>query len=223
MVLRNTGDGALAGTARTLVPWLQVTPESILCQAGNECRLHVTADTTGLGDGPVQIPQALRIQTNGGAATLSARLQVSAPRLSLEPRTLEFGQVTLGQTASRDITVRNTGSAPLEAVIATALDWIQPSSTSRSVPWRVSDCDHSSGYYQTRRGRTPGIPAAVRAASGSDIQARGLSIVILQPLLAAQPLWILLSRPAHAGPARDRAAKRGHRNLACTRSRMQSG
>lgn len=191
LVLRNTGDGALAGTAHTLVPWLQVTPESILCQAGNECRLHVTADTTGLTDGPVQIPQALRIQTNGGAATLSARLQVSAPRLSLEPRTLEFGQVTLGQTVSRDITVRNTGSAPLEAVIATAMDWIQPSSNiAVCAPGESQTVTIAVDTTRLGAGGRLDIPAAVRAASGSDIQAVGLNIVILQPLLAVEPAFV---------------------------------
>ncbi len=191
LIVRNIGDGALTGTARTLVPWLQVTPENIFCAAGSECRLYITADTTGLADGPVQIPQALRIQTNGGAATLSARLQVSAPRLSLEPATLEFGQVTLGQTATRDMAVRNTGSAPLEASIVTVLDWIQPSSNIALVaPGESQNVTVAVDTARLGEGGRLEIPAAVRVASGSDIQAVGLSIVVLQPLLAAEPAFV---------------------------------
>ncbi len=191
LVVRNIGDGVLTGTARTLVPWLQVTPESILCAAGSECPLHVTADTTGLADGIVQIPQALRIQTNGGAATLSARLQVSAPRLALEPRTLEFGQVTLGQTAARNLTVRNTGSAPLTAAIASALDWIHPSSNiAVCAPGESQTVTITVDTARLGEGGRLEIPSAVRIASGSDIQAVGLNIIVLQPLLAAEPAFV---------------------------------
>ncbi|MHB1317814.1 MAG: Ig-like domain-containing protein [Anaerolineae bacterium] len=191
LVIRNAGDGELRGTARSLVPWLQVTPEDVLCAEGSTCALRVSIDTTGLGDGPLQVPQALRLQTNGGAATLPARLQVSAPRLALEPAWLQFGQVTLGDTVSREIIVRNVGSAPLVASITSGLDWLQPAADivtcapgeSQSVAVTVKTAALGHG------GRLD-LPAALRVACGSDVQPVGVSIVVLQPVLTVDPALV---------------------------------
>lgn len=191
LVIRNAGDGDLRGTARSLVPWMQVIPEGVVCAEGSTCTLRVSVDTTGLGDGPLQIPQALRVQTNGGAATLSARLQVSAPRLALEPAWLQVGQVTLGDTVSREITIRNVGSATLEASVMSTLPWLRPSAQaitcspgeSRSVSVTVNTAALGHG------GRFE-VPAALRVACGADVQSVGVSIVVLQPILTVDPMLI---------------------------------
>jgi hypothetical protein len=191
LVIRNAGDGELQGTARSLIPWMQVSPESVACAEGRACTLRVSIDTTGLGDGPLQVPQALRLQTNGGAVTLSARLQVSAPRLSIEPAWLQVGQVTLGDTVSREILVRNTGSAPLEASVTSSLDWLIPSTELLTcAPGESKRLMITVHTATLGHGARLEVPAALRIACGSDVQSAGISIVVLQPVLTVDPMFV---------------------------------
>ena len=44
------------------------------------------------------------------------------PQLSIEPATTDFGPVQVGQSASRDVTIRNSGGAPASVTTVTASD-----------------------------------------------------------------------------------------------------
>jgi len=184
----NSGDGQLIGHARSLVPWLRVQPESWQVEAGQRTTLRVLADTAGLSDGPLHLPQAVRLQSNGGTAILAARLHIRAPRLELDSSTLDFGQVSLGGSASRELTIRNAGSAPMEAVINSAVDWISPAES-------VIRCEHGEARRVTVTAATGSVPAggrieisaALRVASGTDLLPVDVAIVVLQPMLEVEP------------------------------------
>jgi serine/threonine protein kinase len=191
LFVANSGDGDLRGTARSLVPWLQVSPDTVECAGGTACVLRITIDPTGMSDGPLLVPQALRVQTNGGAATLSARLQVRAPRLALESNALQFGPVRLGDGVSRDIVVRNTGSAPLEAAITSSLTWLVSSASHVTcAPGESQRVTVTANTALLAKGGRFDIPAALRVAGGSDVLPVNVGIVVLQPLLTVHPAFV---------------------------------
>ncbi|MGI6367431.1 MAG: BACON domain-containing protein [Anaerolineae bacterium] len=191
ITVSNSGDGALRGTVRSLVPWLQVSPETVQCAAGESLTLQITADTTGLGDGTVQLPQGLRVQTNGGAATLWVRLNNRAPRLEVQMALLDFGQITLGQTVAQDLVIRNSGSADLYAAVNSALDWVHTSERSvQCAPGESQIIRVTLDSSLLPRGGLYNEPIALRISSGADMQMVGLNALVLQPELTAQPMLV---------------------------------
>jgi len=130
LYLGNDGDGPLEGSIRSLVPWLQVFPSTIQCAPGDMAQLTIAADCSGLDDGVIEVPEAVRIHTNGGTCSLSLRLVVTAPDIRVEPQTVSFGSVLLGERSQVTVTVRNEGSAKAQIAVQSRLDWLSASSTS---------------------------------------------------------------------------------------------
>lgn len=126
LFIGNTGDAPLRGACRTLVPWLKVSPQEVLCAPGELVQCTVMLDASTLADGLLDVPQALRVQTNGGAATLSLRAQIVRPQPALETPHLDFGAVPLGENVVRALTLRNVGSAAFEAHLVPLVEWLLP-------------------------------------------------------------------------------------------------
>jgi len=201
LYIGNTGNGPLRGTARSLLPWLQVYPQEITCETGKLVQLTATLDCVGLADGAIDIPQALRVQTNGGTRTLSLRLQVSAPMLSLEVPQLDFGPVALGETGTRDLIICNDGSAPLEATIHPLVNWLTVSRESvRCEPHSKAPILVSAHTETFEHGQSISLDAAIRVISGSDIKEIPASIDVIQPALRIEPLEIDFSYISRTQP-----------------------
>jgi serine/threonine protein kinase len=188
LYVENAGDAELAGAARSLLPWLQVFPRDIRCAPGEMAQLTVTADTAGLADGPIDVPQALRVQTNAGVETLSMRMNVRAPHLVLDDERLDLGAVPLGGVAETRLRVRNEGSAPLDATVQTAATWltVHPAQfhcePGERVDLRIQA--NTAGFDERQE---IALPAALRIVSGSTLIDVPASLEVLQPTLRIEP------------------------------------
>lgn len=188
LAVRNAGDGVLQGSARSLVPWLQVYPDRWTCEPGDVARLGIVCDCAGLADGPIHVPQALRIQTNGGNASLALDIQISAPRMVVETTMLELGRVLHGDRAQSEVLLRNAGTADLEALVQPAVDWVQagderiicPPGESRRIPISVE-----TGAFG--RGARLDEPTALRIIAGATIVAVGARLTVIRPSLSIEP------------------------------------
>ncbi len=184
----NTGDGVLEGTARPLVPWLRIDPQEFRCQPGDMVQLALTADLGALGDGAIEVPQAVRVRTNGGVETLSLRVQVVAPRLVLGGGDLAFGQTRLGDVLSRDITIVNTGSAPLYATVQPLVDWLSASPGSITcAPGEERQVEVVADTTRFPKGDVLDVVAALRIDAGTLAVTLPASIEVLQPALRVDP------------------------------------
>lgn len=186
--VRNAGDGSLAGRARPLVPWLQVIPEEFTCGAGEMVELTVIADTAGLGEGPIALPEALRIQTNAGAHTVGVGLRVLAPRLVLGTGTLDYGELVHGDVAERTLSLRNAGSAPLHADLQVLVDWI-------SLDRGAIDVPPGEGVSLTVRADTSrfgegaeiAAQPVLRVAEGPRLHDVAATLTVLRAVLRVEP------------------------------------
>ncbi|MHB0858066.1 MAG: protein kinase domain-containing protein [Anaerolineae bacterium] len=186
----NTGDGLLQGSVRSLVPWLQAFPQEVTCAPGELAQITVSVDTAGLADGPLELPQALRIQTNGGARTLSLRAQISAPRLILPSRHLVFGTVSLGESKRIGFVLRNEGTAPLEARLQSLVSWLSVEPDQIACPAGaqvvVSVTADTSVF---ARGQHLQLPA-LRLVAGNSLVEIPAAIAIIHPALSVEPSTI---------------------------------
>ncbi len=202
--LSNTGDGLLQGVARSLIPWVQAYPERWACEPGEAVQLRIVCDCAGMADGPIHVPQALRLQTNGGNASLSLEIHVSAPRMVIETPLLDLGRVMRGEQAREDLVLHNAGSAPLEALVQPAVPWLAASEESVACPpgqsRRISLVADTSSF---ERGIHLEVPAALRIAAGSDVQTIAARLVVIQPALRIEPEQVDFGYVDPAEPARQ--------------------
>ncbi len=188
LYVRNPGDGTLDAQARSLLPWLQVQPARFRCSPGETCELSVQLDTVGLSDGDIAVPQALRIQSNAGNVTLSLRVGVRAPRLTLDASQIDFGSVPLGEDRTVSFALRNTGSAPLEATIQSLVPWLSADQT--SVTCSAGETCLVRAHAQTAgfaRGEEFRDVAAIRVTSESAVREIAAHLVVTQPTLRVEP------------------------------------
>lgn len=93
----------------TIVSGAVSSPRDLAARA--ELRITVKYAPTSLGEARA----TLRAESDAGATPIDAVLtnQPPAPRILLEPAALDFGVVDVGQAVTRDLTIRNVGTAPL--------------------------------------------------------------------------------------------------------------
>ncbi|MCE5259779.1 MAG: protein kinase [Chloroflexi bacterium] len=186
LVVGNRGDGALNGSARSLVPFLHVQPQQFSCPPGVSCKLTVTVDCVEMTEGLLRIDQALRLQSNAGTRSLGLRLEILAPRLKLSSAALDFGQTPLGQVTTRALIVRNEGSALLKAQVQPAIDWLDVSPRTLELqPGAVQTVQVTADTNRIGRGIQTTVPIGLRFTEDSgtitDIPA---SLAVLQPILS---------------------------------------
>jgi hypothetical protein len=188
LYIGNMGDGALEGSARSLVPWLRVEPLEFHCPPGEMCQLTLVADLRTLGDGVIEAPQALRVHTNGGVETLSLRVQVTAPRLAVGGGDLAFGEARLGDVLRRTIIVANTGSAPLFATVQPLVGWLSASPGNITcAPGEERAVEVVADTTRFPRGEAVDVVAALRVEVGDMAAILPASITVLQPALRVEP------------------------------------
>ena len=188
LYVKNAGDGLLEGTARSLLPWLQVQPSAFRCASGEQVPLTLHVDATGLADGPIEVPQALRVQTNGGSETLSLRMEVLAPRLVLETDALDFGAVPLGEVRDLPLALRNEGSMALVATLQPLVDWLALSAKEIALqPGERSVIRVQLRAERFASGQHLAVDAALRLVAGSTVKQISASITVLQPALQVEP------------------------------------
>lgn len=202
LLVGNTGDGALIGGIRSLLPWIRVFPEEIRCQPGEMVQHTVIVDTAGLADGVLEAPRALRVQTNGGVATLSLRGRISAPVVVIETEHLDFGVVPLGETALRQVTLHNHGSAPYQATLTPLVPWLTPEEQEIHCPPRgnASLAVRVDGAFFSQ-GQRLMVPAALQIMAAGEHYEISAAVVIQQPALRVEPEAVDFGYVSPAEPA----------------------
>ncbi len=185
----NSGDGVLEGSALPLVPWLRLAPQEFRCPPGEMVQLALIADLSVLGDGPVEVPQAVRVRTNGGVETLSLRATVVAPRLAVGGSDLAFGEARLGDVVRRTIVVANTGSAPLFATVQSLVEWLSASPVSLTcAPGEEQAVEVVADTTRFPRGEVVELTTALRIEAENATISLPASITVRQPALRVEPL-----------------------------------
>jgi serine/threonine protein kinase len=188
LYVSNTGDGHLEGSLRSLLPWLQVFPTRFDCAPGDMVQLTVTLDSTGLGDGALQVPQALRLQTNVGNRALSLQVQVAAPKLSVRTPRVALGAVLLGERKTAQVMIANEGSAPLEATLTPTVDWLSVEGEALHIePGQTASVLVTADTSRFAGGQETEVASALRVVSGSQILEIAAHIRVLQPSLEVEP------------------------------------
>lgn len=127
----------LAIAISALPQWLTVTPVSGRLAAGESIPLEVRMDATGLGTGTY--PGRVRILTNDPAHSVlpvDVSLSVTgAPDLTVQPASLDFGQVFIGSPKSLTLTTANRGTDVLHVTgISASTPEISATPSSFDVP-----------------------------------------------------------------------------------------
>jgi len=148
----------------------------------------LSADSAGLSDGTIDLPQALRVQTNGGSGSPSLRIEVRAPRLALDTLNLDFGVVALGETRERPLVIRNEGTAVLEATVQPRVPWLSlPQSRITCEPGEQAVLQVRADTSSLIRGQEVVLNSAAEISWDGGIEEVPARLLVLQPALRVDP------------------------------------
>lgn len=185
----NEGNAHLRGQIQTSPSWLQARPEAFGCAPADAIEVTLTMDSTDLSDGPIHLPQAIRVETNDGTETLTLQAHVHAPNLVLDTRELAFGALFAGEKKHLHLRLHNDGSAPLSAHIEAKADWLTLSQDEITCEPRqgVSVRVTADGTHFAK-GQELSVADAIVIASPPDIRETvAASVHILKPALYIEP------------------------------------
>ncbi len=134
--LRNTGTKDWQGKAESKVPWLEVTPATLHCPAQGQAMLTVrlTDRLQGLTVGEQETPAAVRIEGEGKAFSILARLVIEAPQIQPDTTMIELvldDRSTLPHYALR---LQNRGGQDWHGTVKSTLRWVLVSPTNVTCP-----------------------------------------------------------------------------------------
>jgi hypothetical protein len=205
LTISNRGTGALDYTLLSRVPWLSISAPSGRCDGGVSSQIAIIVDTTQLSEGLHESSEAAVIQSNGGSAKIGVRVRVQAPRLALDVDRLDLGEIPLGQGTERYLTVRNSGSAPLNCRLESALDWLQISPAELSIaPQGAALTLVSADTSHLSRGQEIHLPDALRLASDGGDRLLPLDLVAVKPTLEVEPATLDFGITDRITPAHQR-------------------
>jgi hypothetical protein len=137
--------GALAWTAITTVPWLQVSPTN----GATNSSLQVTANTQNLAggtySGQVRIT-SLAAANNPQVINVNLTVVLPPPTLSLTAQGMSFTAIS-GQTSppAQLVTIANAGSGSIAWTAATDAPWLSVSSSSGGTPSQINVSVNGNG------------------------------------------------------------------------------
>ena len=124
VTLSNSGAAELIGEIRSLVPWLNVQPAAFKCAPGASQRIEVICDAAQLPGGSTVEAEAIAIEANAGAQTLSASVEIMAPQLTLDTTTIDLGTIRDDERAEAELMIGNHGSTPWSGWVRPTVDWL---------------------------------------------------------------------------------------------------
>jgi len=124
LTLSNKGTATLVGQVDSLVSWLSVQPTEFQCAPGASQTLTVLCDSSSLHGGSTVETDAITSRANTGTQTVSAPIEVLAPKLVLESTSIDLGQVRDGDQAEATLVVGNEGSVPWIGQIQSRVPWL---------------------------------------------------------------------------------------------------
>jgi len=102
--------------------WLEVTPASGTCRAGEQTVVQVKAYALAVGGDAGQA--WLTVHSNAGRADLPASVALSAPTLVVEPLALDFGVSENYAPVSKTLRVSNRGVGRLQGAVTARVPWL---------------------------------------------------------------------------------------------------
>ncbi|NLE77917.1 MAG: hypothetical protein GX605_14350, partial [Chloroflexi bacterium] len=122
----NRGVLPLEGWLAPLVDWLQVAEPRFAVEPGQATDLRVAAVTDDFDRGmTISEAQAVRLESNGGQATLGAGITLLMPELAVDAQSIDLGLVARDQTAESILVVQNRGTGVLEWAVHTGETWLE--------------------------------------------------------------------------------------------------
>ncbi len=176
-------------------------PEQVQCAAGELVQITVAADCVGLADGALDVPQALRVQDQRRHPHPLTATWWSAHPLVLETPELDFGAVTLGQSAERPLVIRNTGSAVLEGTLQSLAPWLTLDRAEfRCEPSEALAVGARADTAAFDHGQEIVMPAALRLVAGAEVITLPARLAALRPALRVEPEQLDIGYNARAEP-----------------------
>jgi uncharacterized membrane protein len=186
VTLQNSGAGVLDWTAHSSTEdgssWLQLIGQSGSLDPGNQTTLGVQVDGSALQPGSYQ--GSLAITSANTTRTIAISLTVTGSVLSLQPTSLNFTASQGIDPADQQITLQNTGDAPVQWQLSTdqASVTVTPSSGTLQPGQQVVVTVHVS-----TAGLAPGpYSATITCTDGSGTQS-GQNVAVKIVIDAATP------------------------------------
>ena len=134
--LRNTGTKDWQGKAESKVPWLEVTPATLHCPAQGQAMLTVrlTDRLQGLTVGEQKTPAAVRIEGEGKAFSILARLVVEAPQIQPDTTMIELVLDDRSALPHYALSLQNRGGQDWHGTVKSTLRWLLVSPTDVACP-----------------------------------------------------------------------------------------
>ena len=158
----NEGTGDLAWNAQTDASWLEVSPESGICETGGRSDLELTAYGLALDSGIRAASGTLIVNSDGGRAKVPLKVALASPLLATDVAFLDLGTSINGENVTSSFRIFNRGLGLLRGTIESNRTWLAVDrasfqcDTGRSVEVRVttdleelpSGAMHGSGLVQ---------------------------------------------------------------------------
>jgi serine/threonine protein kinase len=142
--LTNAGTGSLAWDARSDALWVEVTPQSGVCTAGETQTITMTAYGLALEAGQESATANLVINSDGGRAKVPLRVGLASPLIAVDTMLLDLGVSVNMEPVSGAFRIFNHGLGMLQGTISVDQTWLALSqvsfecATGRSIEVRVT-------------------------------------------------------------------------------------
>jgi len=125
--LTNATRGFLHGRIVSNAPGLLVEPSRFGCRCGEEVEIEIRRDTADLEGSPQGMvhPAEMSIISNGGRKNVTAQVEVGIPALDVQPTTLDFGRVVVGNSSRLTIQITNSGIGELAGRLVSNDAWLK--------------------------------------------------------------------------------------------------
>jgi hypothetical protein len=131
LTIGNRGSLPWQGQIVAGVPWLSVEPSELVCPPGHFIPVSVILDASLFAEGGEWLEEgAIQIQGDGEQRAVAAHVAVLLPRLSLEPRSLDFGLIGREDVATLTLTIANAGTGELHWEVDNRGTWLEAVPTS---------------------------------------------------------------------------------------------
>lgn len=131
LTVGNRGSLPWQGQIVTGVPWLSVEPDELICPPGHFIPVSVILDASLFAEGGEWLEEeAILIRGDGEEQAVAAYVAILLPRLSVEPRSLDFGLIGREDVATLSLTIANAGTGELQWEVDNRGTWLEIEPTS---------------------------------------------------------------------------------------------
>jgi len=126
LTVGNRGSLPWQGQIMAGVPWLSVEPDELVCPPGHFIPVSVILDASLFAEGGEWLEEeAILIRGDGEERAVAAHVAVLLPRLSVEPRSLNFGLIGREDVATLSLIIANAGTGELHWEVDNRGTWLE--------------------------------------------------------------------------------------------------